>query len=231
MKSSASPIRSAICLNSLGPRAAAHEIQRPLVHLPQIGIATAGKGAQQVERGRRLRIGAQHALRIVDARFGREFDAVHIVAEIARQRHVALAFRYRNCAAWRTVPPCGQPSPPASCWRRSAPPPSAGSRGRCRGCCWAWNSAKLSAQSPPCSRNASPAATCARSAFSLRASPANTSGGNPASDFSASARAAASSYLGRCFAVKRSCFQLSGVQLFATSYLIQARPFPCGPYI
>src|SRR3546814_8670411 len=34
-----------------------------------------------------------------------------------------------------------------------------------------WNSAKLSAQSPPCSRNAFPAATCASWLFSSRASP------------------------------------------------------------
>jgi len=38
-------------------------------------------------------------------------------------------------------------------------------------------STKLSAQSPPCSRKASPAATLASAALSLRASPAKTSGG------------------------------------------------------
>ena len=43
-----------------------------------------------------------------------------------------------------------------------------------------WNSAKLSAQSPPWSRNALPAATSARSAVSARASPAKTSGGKRA---------------------------------------------------
>jgi hypothetical protein len=41
----------------------------------------------------------------------------------------------------------------------------------------ALNSAKLSAQSPPCSRNALPSATAARLAKRLRASPAKTSGG------------------------------------------------------
>ena len=40
-----------------------------------------------------------------------------------------------------------------------------------------WNSAKLSAQSPPCSRKALPSATLAELAFRLRASPAKTSGG------------------------------------------------------
>jgi hypothetical protein len=45
----------------------------------------------------------------------------------------------------------------------------------------ALNSAKLSAQSPPCSRNASPSAALASCFFSLRASPAKTSGGYLAS--------------------------------------------------
>jgi hypothetical protein len=35
-------------------------VERPAVDLAQIGIAAAGKGAQQVERRRRLAIGAQH---------------------------------------------------------------------------------------------------------------------------------------------------------------------------
>ena len=38
-------------------------------------------------------------------------------------------------------------------------------------------SAKLSAQSPPCSTKARPSAASASAAFSRRASPANTSGG------------------------------------------------------
>src|SRR5580698_4793983 len=57
-------------------------------------------------------------------------------------------------------------------------------------------SAKLSAQSPPCSRNASPAATRASAFFRLRASPAKTSGGNEASCASTSANALASGYSG-----------------------------------
>src|SRR5260370_33320556 len=59
-------------------------------------------------------------------------------------------------------------------------------------------SAKLSAQSPPCIRNASPAATRASAFFRLRASPANTSGGNVASCASTSANALASGYSGTC---------------------------------
>ena len=50
-------------------------------------------------------------------------------------------------------------------------------------------SAKLSAQSPPCSRKASPAATLASDLIRLRASPANTSGGKVASCASTSASA------------------------------------------
>src|SRR3546814_19563218 len=40
------------------PRRAAHEIERPGVDLMEIGIAALGEGAQQIERCRRLRIGA-----------------------------------------------------------------------------------------------------------------------------------------------------------------------------
>src|SRR5438105_3262697 len=59
-------------------------------------------------------------------------------------------------------------------------------------------SAKLSAQSPPCSRNASPAATRASDFLRLRASPAKTSGGKVASCFSVSSNAARSGYSGTC---------------------------------
>src|SRR5258708_18779824 len=59
-------------------------------------------------------------------------------------------------------------------------------------------SAKLSAQSPPCSRKASPAATRPSAFFRLRASPANTSGGNVASCASTSANALASGKSGTC---------------------------------
>jgi hypothetical protein len=55
-----------------------------------------------------------------------------------------------------------------------------------------WNSAKLSAQSPPWSRNALPAATLASERFRFLASPANTSGGKRRSLISAAAKAAAS---------------------------------------
>src|SRR6185437_7480020 len=69
---------------------------------------------------------------------------------------------------------------------------------------------KLSAQSPPWRRKASPAATRASAFFRLRASPAKTSGGNVASCASTSANAFASGYCGICFT--GLVRQLSGVQ-------------------
>src|ERR1700755_3598230 len=57
-------------------------------------------------------------------------------------------------------------------------------------------SANLSAQSPPCSRKASPLATRPNAFFRLRASPAKTSGGNVASCASTSASAFVSVYTG-----------------------------------
>src|SRR5579872_1976486 len=71
-------------------------------------------------------------------------------------------------------------------------------------------SAKLSAQSPPCNRKASPAATRPSAFFKLRASPAKTSGGNVASCASTSANALASGYEGICST--GLVRQLSGVQ-------------------
>ena len=125
-----------------------------------------GEGAQQVQRRGRLAYRpAAAAGGIGRARLGRELDAVDDVAAIARQRRRRPASRSAPSAAWRTGRPCGPPSPPACRRRRSAPPPSAGARGRCRGSLSAWNSAKLSAQSPPCSRKALPAATSASCSF------------------------------------------------------------------
>src|SRR5215475_10966443 len=71
-------------------------------------------------------------------------------------------------------------------------------------------SAKLSAQSPPCSRKACPTATRPSACLRLRASPANTSGGKLASWRSTWASAAASGYSGSCFAGRLR--QFSGAQ-------------------
>jgi hypothetical protein len=64
-----------------------HAAQRPRMHLVQIGITALGEGTQQVQRGRRLVIGAQHARRVGDTVFGREVRAVDDVAAIAGQFH------------------------------------------------------------------------------------------------------------------------------------------------
>src|ERR687890_139665 len=82
-------------------------------------------------------------------------------------------------------------------------------------------SAKLSAQSPPCRRKASPLATLARARFSLRASPAKTSGGKPASCCSTPSSASRSGNAGTCWiglllqllGVHRSVMTLSPVSL------------------
>ena len=49
---------------ALGLRAVLDEAEHPLVHVFQIGIAAHGKGAQQVERCRRLAVGHDLAFRI-----------------------------------------------------------------------------------------------------------------------------------------------------------------------
>src|SRR5262245_53635472 len=59
-------------------------------------------------------------------------------------------------------------------------------------------SAKLSAQSPPCNRKASPLHTQPSFAASSRASPANTNGGNDKSSSSTSRSFTASAYSGIC---------------------------------
>src|ERR1700753_1387576 len=83
-------------------------------------------------------------------------------------------------------------------------------------------SAKLSAQSPPCSRNASPAAPRASAFFRLRASPANTSGGKLASWASTSASARGSGYWGTCST--GLVRQLSGVQRWAIGSTPEQKP-------
>ena len=62
----------------------------------------------------------------------------------------------------------------------------------------ALNSAKDSAQSPPCSRNPLPSATCARRFLRSLISCANTSGGSACSRVSTSRRRALSGYSGCC---------------------------------
>ena len=76
-----------------------------------------------------------------------------------------------------------------------------------------WNSAKLSAQSPPCSRKAFPSATLASLSFKSRLSPAKTSGGIFFRKRRVSSNWLLSGYSGSCCA---GCFfQLVGVHFFA----------------
>ena len=63
-----------------------HEAHGPFMDAREIGIATAGKGAQQVERRRRLAISEQQPLRVGVAGLGGEGDVVDDVAAIGRQR-------------------------------------------------------------------------------------------------------------------------------------------------
>src|SRR5690349_17795653 len=71
-------------------------------------------------------------------------------------------------------------------------------------------SANDSAQSPACSRKPLPSATRARVVRSVRASPANTSGGNVRSSSSAAVSATASGHTG-CWRAGKRC-QLVGSQ-------------------
>src|SRR5205807_709524 len=88
-----------------------------------------------------------------------------------------------------------------------------------------WSS-KLSAQSPPCNRKASPEATRASAFFRLRASPAKTSGGKLASRASTASSLAASGYCGTwTIGFPR---QLSGVQRSGMIQLLACRNgLPC----
>src|SRR5687768_15292999 len=84
------------------------------------------------------------------------------------------------------------------------------------------NSSKLSAQSPAWRRNALPAATLASDASSVRASPANTSGGYAAICFSARSSSPWSGQSGCCCA-RCSCHD-DGVHAFATAGRLQTAP-------
>ena len=61
------------------------EAQRPLVDAVHVGKAARGKGAQQVQRARRLGVGAQHLVRIGDAGGLGKVQLVDDVAAIAGQ--------------------------------------------------------------------------------------------------------------------------------------------------
>ena len=123
-------------LVAAGLRRILEEAEHPLMHAGEIGVAAGRERAQQVERRGRLPVGHQLALRIGHARFGGERDVVDDVAAIARQFDAVRSSQSATIAALRTARRCGRPSPPAARRHRSSRPPSAGTRGKSRGCCW-----------------------------------------------------------------------------------------------
>eukprot|EP00983_Pelagomonas_calceolata_P009338 302265-Pelagomonas_calceolata.AAC.3 len=64
-----------------------HEVQVPLRHPGQATVATGAEATQQVERGSGLVVGLHEALRVGDARLGRELRAVDDIAPVRGQRH------------------------------------------------------------------------------------------------------------------------------------------------
>src|SRR6185437_3420733 len=86
-------------------------------------------------------------------------------------------------------------------------------------------SAKLSAQSPPCSRKRRPSCASASACFSASTSHEVTSGGNPANCVVACASSAASSYCGCCNATR--CCHDDGAQCGANTLV--AVPFIAAP--
>ncbi len=139
----------------------------------QICVAALREGAQQIERGGGLPVGLDLPARIGPAGLFGELVAVDDVAAIARQAMRPTFTTGEEPAKVSTT----------AIWRKTRKK----SRMLLAPC-----SAKLSAQSPPCSKKASPPATRASAFLRLRASPANTSGGKVASCFSVSASAARS---------------------------------------
>ncbi|KPY40222.1 Uncharacterized protein ALO52_05173 [Pseudomonas syringae pv. primulae] len=68
------------------------EVQVPLMHLMQVGKAALGKGAQQVERGGGLVVGLHQTIRVWNAAFLVEADAVDDVAPVSRKRNAVDGF-------------------------------------------------------------------------------------------------------------------------------------------
>ena len=134
------------------------EPEHPLMHAAEVGVAALRERAQQVERRGRLAIGLDLPARIGPARLLGEVVAVDDVAAVARQLDaVSLLGRRRPgfCELARDATDlhhrqgAREVSTTAICRKTRKK-----SRMLLAPC-----SAKLSAQSPPCSRKASPRAT------------------------------------------------------------------------
>src|SRR3546814_3367150 len=82
-----------------GPGAAAHEIQHPALHPVQAGIAAGRKGAHQVQRRRRLVIGADHA-----ACVGRSEEHTSELQSLMRHSYAVLCLK-KNTYTTRITQP------------------------------------------------------------------------------------------------------------------------------
>ncbi len=172
--------------------AVGEETERPLMHALQIGEAALGEGAQEVERRRRLAIGAHQPRRIGRARLGREGDVVDDVAAIARQLHAVLAFGRRRARLGELAGDAPELHHRAAArigqhhgHLQENPEEIADRVGAMLG-------KALGAVAALQAETRRPAAASASSCFSSRASPAKTSGGKVASSASTAASAAAS---------------------------------------
>src|SRR5689334_17322428 len=70
------------------------EIERPAMHIVQVGIAACRKRPQQIQRCCRLPITLEQTLRIRRATLRVEFKAVDIVAAIGRKSYAALSLSF-----------------------------------------------------------------------------------------------------------------------------------------
>ena len=143
-------------LVALGLGAVLDEAQHPAMDVLEIGVAAVGEGAQKVERRRGLAIGFQLPARIGLARGGRELDVVDDVAAISRQRDAVdrLESDERGFANWPATRPTFTIGDAAAKVMTTAICRNTRKKSRILS---AECSPKLSAQSPPCNRNESPA--------------------------------------------------------------------------
>ena len=76
-------------------RRVGREAAVPVVDQAQISVATFREGANQVERGGSMLVGAQQSTGVGCARLLGEFKRVHRIAAIRRQGHVTAFFDIR----------------------------------------------------------------------------------------------------------------------------------------
>jgi hypothetical protein len=202
------------------------EIQVPLRDALQGGVSSGGEGAEQVERGGRLRVGPDHPLRVRGAALLVERVAVDVVAPVAGQLHAAPHLeRLRPRLRELTGHPTNLRAPQSNhhfvqqeervkffdfffkkiktlttgIWPPNMRTADIWRRTRkVSRMLLPWNSLKLSAQSPPWRRKARPTAASARRSSRRRASPENTIAGNASTVLSTASSSAAFGYSGSC---------------------------------